>query len=117
MKAWATFAAAVLIGLATPVLVLWIGRTTPVGTDPSFAGASVVFALAIVAGLLTAAVPRHWVAIALVLSLPIGVLGVVMFALVANLGEYFWAWLASALGGVAASLLGAHLATKWAKRP
>jgi len=45
-----------------------------------------------------------------------GVLGVVMFALVANLGEYYWAWLWSALGGVAASLLGAYVA-KWAKRP
>lgn len=116
MKTWASYAAAVAIGLATPVLVLWIGRTTPVGTDPSFAGASVVFALAIVAGLLTAVLPRHWVAIALVLSLPICVLGVVMFALVANLGEYYWAWLWSALGGVAASLLGAYVA-KWAKRP
>jgi hypothetical protein len=38
VKAWASYAAAVAIGLATPVLVLWIGRTTPVGTDPSFAG-------------------------------------------------------------------------------
>lgn len=116
MKTWATYAAAVLIGLATPVFVLWIGRTTPVGTDPSFGGAAVVFALAIVAGLLAGVVPRHWVPIALVLSLPICVLGIVMFALVANLGEYYWAWLGSALGAVAASLLGAH-AAKWAKRP
>ena len=116
MKAWASYAAAVAIGLATPVLVLWIGRTTPVGTDPSFAGASVVFALAIVAGLLTVVLPRHWVAIALVLSLPICVLGIVMFALVAGLGEYYWTWLVSALGGLAASLLGAHVAT-WSKRP
>ena len=116
MKTWATFAAAVVIGLATPVLVLWVGRKTPVGTDPSFAGASLVFALAIVAGLLTTILPRHWVSIALVLSLPICVLGVVMFALVANLGGYYWAWLWSALGGVAASLLGAY-AAKWAKCP
>ncbi len=116
MKTWATYAAAVLIGLATPVLVLWIGRTTPVGTDPSFAGTAVVFALAIVAGLLAAVAPRHWLPIALVLSLPICVLGIVMFALVAKLGEYYWAWLWSALGGVAASLLGAYIAA-WTKRP
>lgn len=116
MKTWATYAAAVLIGLATPVFALWLGRTTPVGTDPWFAGAAVVFALAIVAGLLTAVVPRHWIALALVLSLPLCALGVVMFALVASLGEYYWAWLASALGSVAAALLGAHVA-KWAKRP
>jgi hypothetical protein len=116
VKAWATFAVAILIGLATPVFVLWIGRATPVGTDPSFAGGSVVFALAIVAGLLTAVVPRHWVSIALLLSLPICLLGIVMFALVANLGEYFWAWLWSALGGVAASLVGAYIAA-WTKQP
>ena len=116
MKTWATFAAAVILGLATPVLVLWVGRKTPVGTDPSFAGASLVFALAIVSGLLTTIVPRHWVSIALVLSLPICALGIVMFALVASLGEYYWTWLVSALGGLAASLLGAHVAT-WSKRP
>lgn len=116
MKIWATYAAAVLIGLATPVFVLWLGRTTPVGTDPSFAGASVVFALAIVAGLLTTVVPRHWLPLALVLSLPIGVLGIVMFVLLASLGEYYWAWLWSALGGVAAALLGASIAAR-AKRP
>jgi hypothetical protein len=116
MRTVATYAVAVLIGLATPVFVLWIGRTTPVGTDPSFAGASVVFALAIVSALLTTVVPRHWVSIALVLSLPICVLGMVMFVLVASLGAYYWAWLVSALGGLAASLLGAHVAT-WSKRP
>ena len=116
MKIWASYAAAAIIGLATPVFMLWLGRTTPVGTDPSFAGASVVFALAIVSGLLTAVAPRHWLPVALVLSLPIGVLGLVMFVLVASLGEYYWAWLWSALGGIAASLLGAYLAA-WAKRP
>jgi hypothetical protein len=76
VKTWANFAAAVVLGLATPVLVLWVGRKTPLGTDPSFAGASLVFAL----------------------------------------GEYYWTWLVSALGGLAASLLGAHVAT-WSKRP
>ena len=110
------FAAAVVIGLATPLLVLWVGRKTPVGTDPSIAGASLVFALAIISALLTAVVPRHWVSIALVLSLPICVLGVVMFALVAGLGEYYWTWLVSALGGLAASLLGARVAA-WSRRP
>jgi hypothetical protein len=115
MKILATYAAAALIGLATPFFVLWLGRTTPVGTDPSFAGVSVVFALAIVSGLLGALAPRHWLPIALALSLPICVLGVVMFVLVASLGEYYWTWLWSALGGITASLLGAFVA-KWAKR-
>lgn len=116
MKAWAAYAAAVLVGLATPVFVLWLGRTTPVGTDPSFAGASVVFALAIVSGLLSSVVPRHWLFIALVLSLPICVLGIVMFVLVASLGDYYWAWLVSSLGGLAAALIGGYAIARTKRR-
>ena len=116
MKTWATYAATVIIGLATPILVLWVGRSTPVGTDPSFAGASVVFALAIVSGLLAAVAPRHWLPIALIVSMPLCLLGVVMFAALASIGEFFWVWLWAALGSVAASLLGAYIA-KWAERP
>ena len=115
MKNWGTYAAALLIGLATPVFVLWLGRTTPAGTDPSFAGVSVVLALAIVAALLAALVPARWLVIALLLSLPIGVLGVVMFVLVANLGEYYWTWLLASLGGIAASLAGGYAVAR-AKR-
>ena len=109
MRLWLTYAVALAIGLATPLAVLWIGRKTPVGTDPELAGASVVLALAIVSALLTAALPRHWLAIALVLSVPVCVLGIVMFVVVASLGEYFWAWLWSAIGGVAAALAGAYV--------
>lgn len=115
MRALAAYVGAVTIGIATAVFVLWLGRSTPVGTDISFAAASVVFALAIVAGLLAAALPRHWLALGLALSAPSCVLGLVMFALVARLGEYYWTWLWSALGALAASLLGAGLAA-WAKR-
>ena len=115
MKAFAAYTAALVVGVATAVFVLWLGRSTPVGTDISFAAASVVFALAIVAALLAAALPRHWLPIALVLSLPSCVLGIVMFALVARLGVYYWTWLWSALGALAASLLGAWF-TAWGKR-
>ena len=116
MRTFATYAAALAVGLATAAFVLWLGRSTPVGTDISFAAASVVFGLAIVARLLCAPLARHWLGLALVVSLPSLVLGIVMFVLVARLGEYYWSWLWSALGALAAALIGAYFAAKaaWA---
>jgi hypothetical protein len=35
-----------------------------------------------------------------------------MFAVLASVGELFWVWLWVAIGGVAASLLGAYLAAR-----
>lgn len=116
MKTPATYAAALAIGVATALLVLWLARETRVGTDLSFAGASVVWALALVSALLTAAVPRRWIVVALLLALPVCGLGIVMFALVANLGEYYWTWLWSALGAIVASLIGGYTVAR-AKRP
>lgn len=115
MRIWISYALAVIVGLATPVVALWIARSTPVGSDPALAGGSVVLGLGIVAGLLAAALPRHWLALALVVSVPLCLLGIVMFAALANIGEFFWVWLGVALGGVAASLLGAFLGRR-AKR-
>jgi hypothetical protein len=115
VKAWLAYAAAAIVGIATPVLVLWLARSTPVGSDPALAGAAVVVFLAIVSGLLTTALPRHWLPLALIASLPLCVLGMVMFAALVNVGEFFWVWLGVSLGGVAASLLGAFLVAR-AKR-
>ena len=112
MKTFAAYTAALAIGLATAVFMLWLGRSTPVGTDISFAAASVVFALAIVARVLSAPLVHHWFGLALALSLPSCILGIVMFTLVARLGVYFWAWLWSALGALAASLIGAYFAAR-----
>ena len=112
MKTFVAYAAALGIGLATAVFMLWLGRSTPVGTDISFAAASVVFALAIVARVLSAPLMHHWLGLALALSLPSCSLGIVMFTLVARFGVYFWAWLWSALGALAASLIGAYFAAR-----
>ena len=108
MRIWLSYAAAAIVGLGTPFFALWVGRGTPVGSDPAFAGAAVVVALAIVAGVLSAAVPRHWLPIALVVSGPLCILGVVMFIALMNVGEYFWVWLWVALASLAASLLTAY---------
>jgi len=112
VRTWIAYAAALAIGVATALFVLWLGRETPVGTDLSFAGASVVWALAIVSALLATPAPRRWISIALLLALPVCGLGIVMFALVASLGEYYWTWLWSALGAIVASLIGGYAITR-----
>ena len=117
MRTWIAYAAALAIGVATALFVLWLGRETPVGTDLSFAGASVVWALAIVSALLGTMAPQRWIAIAVLLALPVCGLGIVMFALVASLGEYYWTWLWSALGAVAAPLIGGYAIARNKRRP
>jgi hypothetical protein len=115
MRIWLAYGGAAIVGIGTPFFVLWVARGTPVGSDPAFAGAAVVVALGIISGLLSLAVPRHWVPIALIVSAPLCLLGVVMFAALARVDEFFWVWLWVALASVAASLAAAFFAAR-AKR-
>ena len=112
MKVFAAYAAAGALGIGAPVLVLHLARSSAVGADPLMAAAGVVIALGIVAAALAAVVPRHWLALALMLSVPLALLGIVMFAALADIGEFFWIWLAVGLGGVAAALGAAYLAAR-----
>jgi hypothetical protein len=112
VRIWLSYAAAAIVGIGTPLFALWVARSTPVGSDPAFAGAAVVVGLGITSGLLSLAVPRHWVPIALIVSGPLCVLGAVMFVALARIDEFFWVWLWVSLGGVAASLLCAFLAER-----
>jgi len=111
-----SYAAAALVGIGTPLFALWLARGTAVGSDPAFAGAAVVVALAIVSGLLSAAIPRHWMPIALIVSGPLCVLGTVMFVALARVDKFFWVWLWVALGSLAASLLCAYLVARAKRR-
>ena len=112
VKTALVYAGAVLIGLATPFIVLWIARGTPPGSDPEVTGVSVIVAVGIIAGLFTAAAPRHWLALALIVSVPLGVLAGVMFWAFLDLGEYFWIWLWVGLGALAAALAAAFLVAR-----
>ena len=112
MRTWAAYAGAAIVGFGTPIFALWILRDTPVGSDPALGGAAVVVGFAIFSASLAALIPRHWLPIALVVSLPLCVLGVVMFAALARVDEFFWVWLWVALGGVAASLAAAFFAAR-----
>ena len=107
MRLFAVYAAAVVIGIGAPFLVLGIARGTSVGADPALAAGAIVVGMGIVAALLSAAAPRHWLWLALVVSLPLTLFSVVMFAALANVGEFFWIWIWVGLGAVVAALLGA----------
>lgn len=115
MRTWLGYAAALIVGIGTPLFALWVARSTPVGSDPALAGLALVLGMGIIAGVLAAALPQHWLALGLIVSVPLGVLGTVMFVALANIGEFFWIWLAVALGAVVVSLLGAFLTAR-AKR-
>jgi hypothetical protein len=112
VRLWLSYGTAAIVGIGTPFFALWVARGTPVVSDPAFAGTAVLVALAIIAGVLSATVPRHWMPIALIISGPLCILGVVMFVALANVGEYFWAWLWVAVGSLAASLFTAYVAGK-----
>jgi hypothetical protein len=109
VRIWLSYAVAAVVGIGTPFFALWVARGTPVGSDPAFAGAAIVVALAIVSGALSAAIPRHWIPIALIVSGPLGVHGLVRFVALARVDEFVWVGLWVALGSLAASLLCAYL--------
>ena len=112
MRTAAAYVAAVLAGLAMPALVLWLARTSAAGTSPWLAAAAVVAVLGLASALVAAAAPRHWLWLALIASLPLGLYAGVMFYALADIGEIYWVWLGVALGGIAAALAGAFAARR-----
>jgi len=112
MRPFAAYAAAVATGLGVAVFVLWIARSTAVGADPVIVSIAVVAVVGILAAVLTRLAPAHWIALALVISAPLALLGILMFAALANIGEFFWIWLGVGLGGAGAALLGGYLAAR-----
>jgi hypothetical protein len=107
---FAVYAAAVAVGIATPAFVLWLARTSAQDSNPYLPAIAISVGVGIVAALLTRLAPRHWLALALVVSAPLGLLGIVMFGAFVNIGAFFWVWLGIGAGPVAAALFGAWLA-------
>ena len=110
MRPFAAYAAAGATGLGVAVFVLWLARSTAVGADPVIVSIAVVAVLGILAAVLTRLAPAQWVGLALVISAPLALLGIAMFAALANIGEFFWIWLGVGFGAVAAALLAAYFA-------
>jgi hypothetical protein len=110
VKLVAAYAAAVAMGIGAPLFVLWVARSSGQDADPLLSAIAIVAGVGIVAALLTRLAPRHWLALALIASAPLGLLGIVMFGAFVNIGAFFWIWLGVGLGAVAAALLAAYLA-------
>lgn len=112
MSLIAVYAAAVAIGIGTPVFVLWLARTSAQDANPYLPAIAIAVGVGILAALLARLAPRHWLALALVVSAPLGLLGIVMFGAFVNIGAFFWVWLGVGAGAVAAALFAAWLAAR-----
>lgn len=109
MKAFTAYAAALVSGIGVAVFVMWLARSSAAGVDPLIVSIAVIGVLGVLAALVTRLAPQHWWTLALVISGPLALLGGVMFAALANIGEFFWIWLLVGAGGVAAAQLGAYV--------
>jgi hypothetical protein len=108
----AAYAAAAAVGIGAPLVVLWVARSSPQDANPLLAAGAIAAGVGIIAAFLARLAPRHWLALALVASAPVGLLGIVMFGAFVNIGAFFWVWLGVGLGAVAAALIGAWLVAR-----
>ena len=112
LRIFAIYAVAVGAGIFAPVFLLSAARTAPMGASPMVVAVSVVLALALTSALLAAALPRHWIATASLVSLPIAVLGSIMFFGLAGSGATYYIWLFVGIGSLAASGIAAFLSAE-----
>jgi hypothetical protein len=112
LRTCAIYAVAVTIGSLAPIVVLWAARTAPIGASPVPVAVSVVLALAFTAALLASFLPRHWMPTASLVSVPIALLGSIMFVSLADRGGTYYVWLFVAIGSLAASAIAAFFTAK-----
>jgi len=109
LKAYATYTAAAAVGIFAPLFVLWAARTAPLGASPVIVAASVVLTLAIASALFASLLPRRWIITTSLVSLPIAVLGCVMFYALTESGAAYYIWLVVGIGSLASSAAAAFL--------
>jgi heme exporter protein D len=68
---------------------------------------SVVLALAAASALLASFLPRRWISIAVLVSLPIALLGSAMFFALGNKGDAYYIWLFLGIGSLMSSAIAA----------
>lgn len=109
LKAYATYTAALAVGIFAPLFVLWAARTAPAGASPMFVAVTVVVALALASALFAALLPRRWIVTASLVSVPIAVLGCVMFLALTESGAAYYIWLVVGIGSLVSSAGAAFL--------
>ena len=112
LKAYATYTAAVAVGIFAPLFVLWAARTAPLGASPVFVAASVVLGLAFASALFASFLPRRWIITTSLVSLPIALLGSVMFFALTASGATYYVWLVVGIGSLVSSAIAAFFSAK-----
>ena len=107
LRTYAIYTVAAGVGIFAPIFVLWVARTTPIGASPVAVAVSVVAALAFASALLASFLPRHWISITFLVSLPIAVLGSLMFFALAGSGPTYYIWLFVGIGSFVSSAIAA----------
>ena len=107
LRTYAIYTIAVGVGIFAPVFVLWVARTTPIGASPVVVAVSVVLALVFTSALLASFLPRHWISTTSLVSLPIAILGSVMFLALASRGATYYIWLFVGIGSLVSSAIAA----------
>ena len=110
LRLYAAYLAAAAAGVVAPVLLLYVARSAPAGSDPMIVATATSCALGLVSGLLTATAPRHWIFIALVASGPTALLSIAMYFALAEAGGRYGVWLFVGIGSLALSLVAAAAA-------
>jgi len=109
LKAYAIYTAAAAIGIFAPFFVLWAARTAAIGASPVLVAAAVVLALALASALFAAFLPRRWIVTTSLVSLPIALLGSIMFLALAEGGTTYYIWLIVGIGSLVSSAAAAFL--------
>jgi hypothetical protein len=107
LRTYTIYAVAAVVGMFAPVFVLWVARTAPVGASPMVVAVSVVLGLAVVSALLASILPRRWIFIAVLVSLPVALLGSAMFFALGGGGDAYRIWLFVGIGSLMSSAIAA----------
>ncbi len=112
LRTYTIYTVAAGVGIFAPLFVLWAARTTPAGASPLLVAVSVVLALAFTSALLASFLPRRWITTTSLVSLPIAVLGSVMFLAFAGKGATYYIWLFVGMGSLASSAIAAFFSAR-----
>jgi hypothetical protein len=112
LKTFAAYASAGAVGCAAPVLLLWIARSASGEANPVWGALAVVAGLGLASGLVTRLMPARWLSIAVIVSAPLCLVALAMFAALAETRGYYWVWVAVAAGSAGAALGGALLGAR-----
>ena len=112
LRTYAIYTAAAAIGIVAPFFVLWAARTAPLGASPVVVVGSVVLALAFTSALLASFLPRRWIITTSLVSLPIALLGSVMFLALTESGATYYVWLVVGIGSLGSSAIAAFFSAK-----